>query len=199
MALKVIGTGFGRTGTDSMRKALNILGVGPTHHMRELGNSATQQEHWLRLVKGDKPDWDALFTGYHACVDWPSAHYWRELVVEYPEARVVLTNRSADSWWTSFEATILKYINNNDNPDSLAQLLVAEQVFEGRPADRQHAIEIYSKNIEDVISNIAPERLLVHNLGDGWEPLCNWLNLPVPNVVYPVGNTSRDFAQRLAG
>jgi len=199
MTLKVIGTGFGRTGTDSMRKALNLLGVGPTHHMLEVGKSATLQKRWHKLIKGGKPGWDTLFIGYHACVDWPSAFYWRALVEEYPDAKVLLTMRPAESWWISFEATILKYINKNDDPNGFAQLLVAEQVFEGRPADREHAIEIYNQNTEDIISTVVPDRLLIHNLGDGWEPLCKWLSLPVPNVHYPVSNTSRAFKQHLTG
>jgi len=75
MTLKLIGTGFGRTGTDSMRNALNILGVGPTHHMHELGSKAQLRQPWLDLVKGAAPDWQKLFAGYQACVDWPSAYY----------------------------------------------------------------------------------------------------------------------------
>ena len=85
MPLKVIGTGFGRTGTDSMRHALNMLGVGPTHHMMELGEVSPLRQPWRDLVDGAVPDWDALFSGYNACVDWPSAHYWRELIVAYPD------------------------------------------------------------------------------------------------------------------
>lgn len=197
MTLNVIGAGFGRTGTDSMRNALDILGVGPTHHMFKLGEYASLREPWLDLVKGTKPDWETLFTGYHACVDWPSAFYWRDLIVAYPEAKVLLTMRSAESWWNSFEATILKHIQSNDDPNGFAQLLVAEQVFEGRPDDRDHSIAIYNRNIEEVLSTVDPERLLVHNLGDGWEPLCRWLDLSVPEIDYPSGNSTQDFTQRI--
>jgi len=193
MTLKVIGTGFGRTGTDSMRKALNILGVGPTHHMTEVGKDAYVREQWLNLVHGANPDWDVLFNGYQACVDWPSAFYWRSLIVKYPEAKVLLTMRSATSWWLSFEATILKYILRGDDPNGFAQRLVAQQVFNGRPDNREHAIATYNRNIEDVMSTVSPERLLVHSYEDGWEPLCCWLDLPVPDVDYPSGNTTQDF------
>lgn len=140
MALKVIGTGFGRTGTDSMRKALNILGAGPTHHMLELGEDSPVLKPWQALVAGAAPDWDVLFNGYRACVDWPSAHYWRQLVKAFPNAKVLLTMRSAESWWESFEATILQHILSKQHPDGFAQKLVAEQVFEGRPDDKSHAI-----------------------------------------------------------
>jgi len=197
MTLKIVGTGFGRTGTDSMRKALNILGVGPTHHMHEMGSKAPGREAWLNLVNGASPDWELLFNGYHACVDWPSAYYWRELVEHYPKSKVLLTMRPAEAWWKSFEATILKHIQSNDDPDGFAQLLIAEQVFNGRAADRDYAIEVYNRNIENVHSVVPAERLLVHNLGDGWEPLCRWLDLPLPDVDYPIGNTTQDFVRNL--
>jgi hypothetical protein len=181
-----------------MRAALNILGVGPTHHMFELEEGMPLRQPWLDLAKGAKPDWDLLFTGYHACVDWPSAYYWRTLINVYPEAKVLLTLRSADSWWTSFEATILKHLQSGDDPDGLAALLIAEQVFGGRPDDRDHAISTYNRNTEEVIATVDPGRLLVHELGDGWEPLCSWLGLSVPDVSYPTGNTTRDMVKRLA-
>jgi len=180
-----------------MRKALNILGVGPTHHMHEMGTSAPAREAWINLVKGAKPDWDLLFDGYHACVDWPSAYYWRDLVKYYPDAKVLLTMRPAESWWKSFEATILKHIQSNDDPDGFAQLLIAEQVFSKRADDRDHAIDIYKRNIEEVIATVSADRLLVHNLGDGWESLCRWLELPVPDADYPKGNATEEFVQNM--
>ena len=198
MALKVIGTGFGRTGTDSMRAALNMLGMGPTHHMFELGEDSPLRQPWLDLAKGAEPDWNVLFAGYHACVDWPSAYYWRALIAKYPDAKVLLTLRSAESWWTSFEATILKHIQSRQDPEGLGILLVAEQVFGGRPDDREHAIATFNRNTEEVIETVDPERLLIHNLGDGWDPLCNWLGVPVPEVDYPSGNTTKDLNKRLA-
>jgi len=198
MTLSIIGTGFGRTGTDSMRNALNILGAGPTHHMFELEEGAPLRESWLDLANGAEPDWGVLFQGYNACVDWPSAYYWRSLINVYPEAKVLLTLRSAESWWTSFEATILKYLQSGDDPAGLAVLVVAEQVFDGRPDDREHAIATFNRNTEEVIATIDSERLLVHNLGDGWDPLCKWLGLPVPDVNYPQGNTTKDMVERFA-
>ena len=198
MTLQVIGTGFGRTGTDSMRKALNMLGVGPTHHMHELSKDSPLYQHWHNLIRGATPDWNLLFTGYNACVDWPSAFYWRSLVNAYPDAKVLLTMRSAESWWNSFEATILRFIKTRDNPNGFAQLLVADQVFGGRPDDRAHAIAVYNRNVEEVLSTVAPDRLLVHNLGDGWEPLCRWLNLPVPQDAYPSSNSTEDFNRKLS-
>jgi len=196
MTLKIIGTGFGRTGTDSMRKALNLLGVGPTHHMHVIGQDKHHRQLWLDLAKGSEPDWTKLFNGYNACTDWPSAFYWRTLIEEYPEAKVLLTMRSAESWWASFEATILQHILNGDDPNSFSKLLIADQVFEGHPDKKEHAIAIYNRNVNDVISTVDPDRLLVHKLGDGWEPLCKWLDLPVPNSDYPNGNTKAEFFKK---
>jgi hypothetical protein len=177
-----------------MRNALNILGVGPTHHMMEIGEQSPERASWLAMVKGEQPDWEMLFTGYRACVDWPSAHYWRTLIVAYPEAKVLLTMRSAESWWTSFEATILKSILTDDDKEGFAHGLINEQVFDGRADDREHAIATYNRNAEEVIETVDPERLLIHNLGDGWMPLCDWLGLQVPDIDYPRGNTPKDFA-----
>ncbi|WP_263489056.1 sulfotransferase family protein [Mesorhizobium sp. ES1-3] len=102
MSIKVIGTGFGRTGTDSMREALAILGFGPCHHMHEVIGNEEQKRMWRALAQGAAPDWNQLLSGYVSCLDWPSAYYWRELIEFYPDARVILTYRSAESWWGEF-------------------------------------------------------------------------------------------------
>lgn len=195
MSLKVIGTGFGRTGTDSMRHALNILGVGPTHHMMELGDGAPLRQRWLDLANGAEPDWDHLFEGYTACVDWPSAQHWRTLIDVYPEAKVLLTMRSAESWWKSFEPTLMRYMQSDDDPNGLASA-IAKQVFDSRFTDRDYAIALYNQNVSDVVATVPRDRLLVHRLGDGWGPLCEWLDLPVPDAAYPSGNTTADLHNR---
>ncbi len=194
MTLKVIGTGFGRTGTDSMREALNILGVGPCHHMVEVNASEEQKVTWRALVKkGLPPSWEQLFAGYASAVDWPSAYYWRELIAFYPQAKVVLTYRTADSWWKSFEQTILQGIQRSTEPESLGLALIRDKVFGGRADDRAHAIAMYEENVAAVRATVPPERLLVHSLGDGWEPLCAHLGVPVPAQPYPSRNTTNDF------
>lgn len=199
MTLGVIGTGFGRTGTDSMRLALNQLGFGPTHHMHEINANPDLKSRWRRLALGAPPDWEALFRSYGACVDWPSAFYWRSLIAVYPDARVVLTWRSADTWWTSFEKTILPAIRRATDPESLVLTLIADQVFGGRPDDRDHAIRVYRQNIDDVMATVPSERLLVHRLGDGWEPLCRHLGVGVPAADYPRVNSTADFQATATG
>jgi len=193
MSIRVIGTGFGRTGTDSMREALTILGFGPCHHMSEVMAKEEQKRLWRALAKGAAPDWNALFSGYNSCTDWPSAHYWPELIKAYPDARVILTWRSPESWWESFEKTILAGIGQIEDQDALGLTLIASQVFAGRPHDRAHAIAVYEANVAAVMATVPRERLLVHRLGDGWEPLCAHLGVPVPDEAYPNRNNTKEF------
>ncbi|TIV38339.1 MAG: sulfotransferase family protein, partial [Mesorhizobium sp.] len=192
-----IGTGFGRTGTDSMREALTMLGFGPCHHMSEVMGHAKQKRLWRALARGEAPDWAQLFAGYKSCVDWPSAFYWRELIEAYPQARVILTWRSPESWWESFEKTLLPAIAGSTDQESLGIALVANQVFGGRPQDRAHAIAVYRDNVEAVLNTVPAERLLVHKLGDGWAPLCSHLGVPVPEESYPARNTTQEFRSAL--
>lgn len=196
MTLHVIGAGFGRTGTDSMREALDILGFGPCHHMIEVNAHEEQKLLWRALAKGAAPDWEKLFAGYRSCVDWPSSYYWRELASFYPEAKIVLTYRSPESWWTSFEQTILRGIVASSDMESLGIALVRDQVFGGR-VDREHAIAVYEANVAAVKAEIPASRLLVHNLGDGWAPLCAYLGVAVPSVPYPSRNKASEFQSRV--
>ncbi len=197
MGLKVIGAGYGRTGTDSMREALNMLGLGPCHHMLEVNASDEQKRLWRALARGENLGWDNLFAGYNACVDWPSAHYWRQLIDVYPDAKVVLTYRSPESWWESFEKTILRGIAQSTDMASLGIALIRDQVFGGKPGDRAHAIALYEANVAAVKATVPASRLLVHNLGDGWEPLCKHLGVPVPAEAYPSRNSASDFQRAI--
>lgn len=196
MGLRVIGAGFGRTGTDSMRAALDRLGVGPTHHMRAVIDDPEQTRLWRAVAAGGAPDWGKLLAGFRSTVDWPSAFYWRALAAAYPDALVLLTWRSPESWWTSFERTILKVIEKSEDPDSLGLRLIRDQVFAGRAADRDHAIRTYEANVDAVTASIPPGRLLIHRIGDGWGPLCERLGVPVPDEPYPHRNTAEDFFDR---
>ncbi|TPN76702.1 sulfotransferase family protein [Mesorhizobium sp. CU2] len=193
MSIEVIGAGFGRTGTDSMREALTILGFGPCHHMYEVIAKEEQKRLWRALAKGGAPDWGRLFSGYSSCLDWPSAYYWRDLIAFYPQARVILTWRSPESWWESFEKTIVAAIGAHDDPDSLGVALIAKRVFGGRPQDRATAIAAYEANVEAVMATVPRERLLVHTLGDGWQPLCAHLGCAVPDQPYPNRNSAQEF------
>ncbi len=208
MALEVIGAGFGRTGTDSMKDALEALGLGPCHHMKEVLASPDQLALWRAVARGDRPDWDrpdwdgpdldTMFSGFRSAVDWPSAFYWREIAAHYPDAKILLTVRDADGWYASFSNTILKVVMSSSDPDSLGRALIVNKVFGGRPDDRSHAIAAYERNTVEVQAAFGPDRLLTYRLGDGWEPLCRFLGRPVPAEPFPHRNTAADFQAFMA-
>lgn len=196
MTLEIIGAGFGRTGTESMKLALETLGFGPCHHMKEVLPSYEKRLAWTEVAHGATPDWDALFEGYRSAVDWPSAYYWRETAAFYPDAKVLLTVRSPESWYASFSSTILKVLGKNPIGPferSLGARLIGDLTFDGRPDDPEHAMAVFRRNIDAVVAEIAPERLLVHELGSGWEPLCAFLGVPVPDTPYPRTNDGQQF------
>lgn len=191
MSLNVIGAGFGRTGTDSMREALNILGFGPCHHMHEVMKHDHQKALWRGLVQGQAPDFDALFAGYTACVDWPSVYYWEELVDLFPEAKVVLTWRSAESWWASMSKTILPFIKK-DEPKAVGPWVI-RNTFGTDLDDKANAISVYEDHVARVKAKLPADRLLVYELGSGWEPLCTHLGVEVPEIEYPRRNNAAEF------
>ncbi len=193
MGLSVIGAGFGRTGTESMKLALDTLGLGPCHHMKEVLGNPQQIALWRSVAQGGKADWEEIFAGYNAAVDWPAAYYWRELSAYYPDAKVLLTVRSPESWYASMANTILKVLETSTDPQSLGLKLIGEGVFGGRAHDPAHAMAVFERNTAEVQAAFTEERLLTHHLGDGWEPLCRFLGQPVPETPFPRSNSTEDF------
>lgn len=194
MALELIGAGFGRTGTESMKLALEQLGLGPCHHMKEVLADPEQRTRWRAVAHGEAVDWDEVLAGYRSAVDWPSAFFWRELSAHYPEAKILLTVRDSADWYRSFSNTILAVISGSRlSPDELGPKLIGDRVFGGRGADRDHAIAVYERNIADVQAAFPPERLLTFRVGDGWAPLCQFLGVPIPSTPFPRTNSTADF------
>jgi hypothetical protein len=200
MALEVIGAGFGRTGTNSLRLALERLGY-PCHHMHEVALNPGQTPLWAAAARGEPVDWEAVFAGYRAQVDWPGARYWRTLAEVFPEARVILSVRPADAWYRSFADTIATELYAPpSSPDPTAaerrrmqRETIGEQVFGGRLDDRAHVIEVYERHNAEVRRAIAPERLLVFDVTEGWAPLCRFLGVPVPPEPFPRTNSTAEF------
>lgn len=192
MSLAVIGAGFGRTGTESMKLALETLGLGPCYHMKEVLPYPERIALWRSAARGDLPDWDEAFAGYVSTVDWPAAYFWRELGAFYPDAKIVLTVRDADSWFESMDKTIFPVLRQSTDPDSVGNRLIGQRVFGGR-FDREHAIAVYERNIAEVEAAFTDERLLTFRIGDGWEPLCRFLDRPVPDEPYPHRNRPGAF------
>ncbi|MDL4776977.1 MULTISPECIES: sulfotransferase family protein [Thermomonosporaceae] len=192
--LEVIGAGFGRTGTLSMKAALERLGFGPCHHMLELVENSAQGDLWMPVARGEDVDWDVVFEGYRSCVDWPSAGYWRELSAAYPDAKMILTVRDPGKWWESVHDSIYQFTRRPAPPDpsgvyrsvrAIADKAVWEDTFGGRFADRAHAIGVFEEHTETVRREIPAERLLVFEVAQGWEPLCSFLGVPVPDEEFP--------------
>lgn len=199
MTLQVIGAGFGRTGTDSLRQALNMLGVGPCHHMHEVMPSEEQRDLWDKKTLGQDIAWDEIFDGFGSAVDWPSAYYWEELMGVYPDAKIILTYRDLESWWRSYERTILQVLHRIEGSGDLglAWRILAEGEFSGQHADKDACVARYNQNIARVKSVVPTERLFIMELGEGWERLCHFLGVDVPAEPYPSGNTTTDFRQNL--
>ena len=203
----MINAGFGRTGTMSIKLALEQLGLGPCHHMEEIRNDPAQLPYWEQVVNGARVEWDKVFDGYHSAVDWPSAYYWHELAVYYPDAKVILSVRPAEKWWDSFSSTIRGILAIREQiPDAyirkmaaMADKIVTEQTFGGRIDDKAYVLEVYQHHIDTVKQGIPAERLLVYEVTQGWEPLCAFLGMPVPDVEFPRSNAKEEFWEVFGG
>lgn len=200
MALDIIGAGFGRTGTDSLREALTTLGFGPCHHMHEIRDNPEKAQPWHDYFCGGAPlDLDLLFEGYRSQVDWPGAHLWRESAERYPEAKVILSIRDPEAWWNSYSKTIKVFRETEMPPDAphMRQIQEFVDVFLGdRFATKGRAIADFEEHIAAVKATIPADRLLTYELGSGWEPLCTFLGVPVPDEHYPHTNATKAFQKR---
>lgn len=205
MSLKVIGAGVGRTGTYSLKLAINQIGLGPCHHMEEvLHNMATQVPLWSAAASG-APEWSRIFSGYRSTVDWPTACFFRDLAKEYPEARFVLTVRDPKRWADSFGATIYKLLGSIDQApqEKQAWLRMASEVIAmtGFPPglDRDELAQAFISHNRAVKEAIPPDRLLEFEVKHGWQPLCDFLDVPVPDIDFPRTNHREEFWDRVNG
>lgn len=204
MSLKIIGAGFGRTGTSSLKSVLEKLGFGPCHHMYEIITHPEQAVHWNTLANGGTVDWEKVFEGYNASLDWPSCKYYKELALRYPDAKVILTIRDAKSWYKSVCETIMPAMKGPTilpngkrvgPPGDFVEKLVGEQTF-GKDFSEANMTAIYQRHNEEVQRAIPKERLLVFKATDGWAPLCAFLGVPIPDEPYPRLNTTEDMLAR---
>jgi hypothetical protein len=207
MALQIIGSGFGRTGTMSTKMALQQLGFGPCHHMIEVIENPVQPAHWKAIAAGEKVVWAEVFDGYKSQVDWPGAAIWRETSVAFPDAKVLHTERPEDEWWNSFSVTIGKFFNRSTHMSLPPHIADIFQTMSGwfmkntfaDCTDRACAISAYRRNNEEVRDTIPAERLLVFNVAEGWEPLCHFLEKPVPAAPFPRSHPRDEFWAHFGG
>jgi hypothetical protein len=200
MALKVIGAGWGRTGTLSLKLALEQLGFGPCHHMVEMFRRPETAALWIAAHEG-RPDWEAIFAGYSSMTDFPGVRYWRELVAYYPDAKVVLTLRDPDKWFESAQATILAPRGPARTPPPMLARFFETMLGDlpGGPNDRAATIDFFNRHNAEVMATVPKERLLVYEVKQGWEPLCKFLDAPVPEGPFPRENTREAFQARQVG
>lgn len=218
MPLKLIGAGFGRTGTMSTYAALNQLGF-PCYHMIEVLRNKANKAHlnfWCRVAdapEGRQQDWEQVFGRYTAAVDNPACCVWRELAAAYPDAKVMLSvhPRGPEAWFDSTMETIyftesrwqfkvleaVTPFGRKFGP--MSRKLIWQRSLRNTMPDRAQAIAQYKRHIEDVKAALPPERLLVFSVDQGWKPLCDFLDVPVPNTEFPNINDRADFQKIIGG
>ena len=201
MPLEVIGAGFGLTGTMSLKLALERLGYVKCYHMSEVFAHPEHVPMWAAAHRGEPVDWEALYRGYRASVDWPSCDLWEVHSALYPNAKVILSTRDPDSWYTSVMNTIYQSsMKARDSADPMMSRFgewidetIWKGVFDGRMDDRAHAVDVYCAHVERVKATLPKSRLLVFEAKQGWLPLCEFLGVEVPDESYPRVNTTEDF------
>ena len=211
MALKLIGAGFGRTGTASLKGALEELGLNKCYHMKEVFANPTHAPIWQAAAEGKPVDWDALLEGYQATVDWPGCTFYQELMEKYPDAKVLLNVRDPEAWYKSMTETVYR-VSKPSFPRSLVPLFVPrlrrfirmsrkiiwKNTFKKPFEDKAYALKVFNDHIAEVKRVVPAEKLLVYEVKEGWEPLCAFLQVPVPDKPFPRLNDSAAF-NRQAG
>ena len=201
--LKVIGAGFGRTGTLSLKNALEHLGFRPCYHMTELFSNPRANEQWEAIARGEPVDLKKVLEGYQASVDWPACAVYKELMQAYPEAKVLLSVRDPEKWYESVYNTIYQ-VSRRDPLSPLSpharmiNALIWDGTFDGRFEDKAYAIAVFLRHIEEVRQLVPVEKLLLYDVKEGWEPLCAFLGVEVPSdQPFPHLNDREEFMGRV--
>ncbi len=211
--MRLIGAGLPRTATLSQKIALELLGVGPCYHMVDVLGDLRRVRQWSDAVDG-RADWDEIFAGYVSTVDWPGSFFYRELRELYPDAKVLLSVRSGEVWAQSMSETIVTFLYGDSMMHDLssARARVDEEwhgfttlmkrmwslsglLPDGGATDlatMAREMERYNAQVQDEIDGV-----LVWSAVDGWEPLCELLEVPVPDVPFPRVNDAQMFEERL--
>jgi Sulfotransferase domain len=209
--MQLIGVGFGRTGTMSLKQALEQIGAGPCFHMIDLiqgENRDRDLPYWIRIANGEEVDWHEVFEPWESTVDWPACTPWRALVNAFPDAVCLLNHRDFDGWYRSCENTILAVKkaamageiaedSSREQPSpelwGVIEKLVWQGDFQGRFEDREWVRDMYYERIETIEREIPSDRLVVWKLGDGWEPICEKLGVDVPDEPFPHLHDTNEF------
>jgi hypothetical protein len=216
--MKVIGAGLPRTATLTQKVALEMLGLKPCYHMVNVLRDLDLAPMWMEAFEGNA-DWNEIFSGFEATVDWPGAFFYEELMEVYPEAKVLLSVRDGEAWersmtdtiWGLFYGDILihdlsaawghvdpkwaAYISLMKRMWSKSGLLASEHEGPGL-GTMAAAMDRYNESVK---RTVPADRLLVWSPKDGWAPLCEFLEVPVPDVPVPHLNDSQEFGDRITG
>jgi hypothetical protein len=203
MTLRVIGAGLGRTGTASLKAALEQLLGGPCYHMAEVFQHPEHIPTWTAAARGEPVDWDVVFADYVATVDWPGASFWTDLLALNPEALVLLSTRlSAETWWKSANDTIFGGMTSRpldlEDPFTAMWVAICDHRFTERWREPEPAMEAYERHNARVRAEAPADRLLEWQPGDGWEPLCAALGVAVPDEPFPHHNSTEEFRERFS-
>jgi Sulfotransferase domain len=198
VSLRVVGAGLGRTGTHSLKLALESLLEAPCYHMIEIRERPADADVWRRAADGEALDLTASIRGYAATVDWPAAAFWRQLSQENPDALVLLSTRAtSEEWWESANSTIFE-VSRRMEPGPVYHMLnsVFPRTFTADFSDHAAAIAAYEAHNAAVRRDAPADRLVDWRPGDGWQPLCDALGMPVPDEPFPHSNAREGFRER---
>lgn len=204
--VKVIGAGFGRTGTMSQKAALEQLGFGPSFHMIDIARRPDLLPGWQAAVDGEEVDWEALLAGWESTVDWPACTFWEQIWAAFPDAKVLLSVRDSEAWYASCAKSIhasaqaavkgeLEGGTIEVSPEAMRMIndLIWNGTFKGRFDDKAFAMGVFEAHNEHVQREVPADRLLVYDVKQGWEPLCEFLEVPVPGGPMPHLNDATSF------
>ena len=204
--MQVIGAGFGRTGTMSLKGALEQLGFGPSFHMIDVARQPELLPGWQAAVDGEDVDWAQLLDGWGSTVDWPACTFWEQIWQQFPDAKVLLSVRDPEAWYASCQKSIhasaqaavkgeVEGGSVDVSPEAMKMIngLIWNGTFEGRFDDKEFAIDVFNRHNEDVKSKVPADKLLVYEISEGWEPLCEFLDVPVPDSPMPHLNDATSF------
>ena len=215
--MEIIGAGFGRTGTRSLKTALEELGFGPCYHMVEVFEHPEHADVWQAAWRGEPVGWEGLLGDYRAAVDWPACTFYGELMERYPDAKVLLSVRDPERWYESVRNTIYELSSFNSglgfsrvafavvtlfafgrssrgNP---VENIIWEGTFDRRFENKAYAIGVFEKHNEEVKRRVPPDKLLVYEVKEGWGPLCAFLGVEEPDRPFPRLNDTAEMRRRL--
>ena len=207
--MKVFGAGFGRTGTMSLKFALEKLSIGPCYHMREVVSRPSHIKLWYDISRGEHPNWNRLFSGFNSAVDFPVCLFYKQLINIFPEAKFILTLRDFDTWYISTANTIYKV--PSILPDWFERVvypirmfivmqvnLIWVGLFKNNFSDREATKLVYYEHMESVKKIIPADKLLIYNVKEGWEPLCEFLDVDVPDIPFPKVNDTAEMLRNFS-